>query len=384
MKTSHHSFVKTTRYLLFLLGFLALSSGCNNSASKENKNNAEKATTETFKDIFWNVKAIRPDGKSIDIKVFDNAGDPFDIKAIQDSDQDNLMDVKAFVGDEILPVKILVSSTQFAPVVAISNAGSAYKLEAVDLDGTRHEVIGVVRFGNVVIMKAITQKGKFYGVKAISPTGELNDIKGIKINFQDREMGLRGHDIYAHVKAMHPSDNEDNFKMPKQNKVKKGVYQNNFKDVIWNIKAVTPDGKNLDVKAFDEQGNAFDVKAVQDSKQHSFMNVRAFVGDVDIPVKIMDSEDEYAPIKAIGGDGTIYDLKAITADNVKLDVRGTSRSGNIVNVKAINENGDLYAVKAFAPDGKLNAVKGIKIFDRKVEMRVQGNPVYAHLKAISQ
>ena len=40
--------------------------------------------------------------------------------------------------------------------------------------------------------------------------------------------------------------------------------------------------------------------------------------------------------------------------------------------------------KAFAPDGKLNQVKGIKIFDREVEMNVQGHPVYAHLKAINQ
>ena len=52
-------------------------------------------------------------------------------------------------------------------------------------------------------------------------------------------------------------------------------------------------------------------------------------------------------------------------------------------IKAINENGEFYGVKAFAPDGKLNEVKGIKIFERKVEMKIQGNPVYAHLKAIS-
>ena len=153
---------------------------------------------------------------------------------------------------------------------------------------------------------------------------------------------------------------------------------------MWNIKAITPDGKNLDVKAFDSDGNKFDVKAIQDSEQHSFMNIKAFVEGVELSIKIMDSSEEYAPIKAIGIDGTIYDIKALTQDNVKLDVKGISRSGNIIHVKAINENGDLYAVKAFAPDGKLNQVKGIKIFDRKVEMKVQGHPVYAHLKAINQ
>ena len=116
------------------------------------------------------------------------------------------------------------------------------------------------------------------------------------------------------------------------------------------------------------------------------MNIRAFAEGAELPIKIIQSstEDEYAPIKAIGRDGTIYDVKALTEDGIKLDVKGISRSGNIIHVKAINENGEFYAVKAFSPDGKLNQVKGIKIFDREVEMKVQGNPVYAHLKAINQ
>ncbi|MBV1922402.1 MAG: hypothetical protein KUG68_00085, partial [Flavobacteriaceae bacterium] len=68
----------------------------------------------------------------------------------------------------------------------------------------------------------------------------------------------------------------------------------------------------------------------------------------------------------------------------KFDVKGISRSGNIVHVKAITATGEFYGVKAFAPDGKLNDVKGIKIFERKTELKIQGNPVYAHLKAIKQ
>ncbi|WP_299554517.1 hypothetical protein [Seonamhaeicola sp.] len=385
MKNSNHSVAKTICYYLFILGFLFLLTACKDGASKDKTTQTETADVATFENILWNVKAIHPNGQSLDIKIFDNAGKPFDIKAIQNSDQDNLLDVKAIVNGEQLPVKILVSKNQFAPVVAITPSGSAYKLRAITQEGEKIDVIGVVRYGNIVIMKAVTKKGKFYGVKAISPTGKLNDIKGIKINFQDREMSLKGHSIYAHVKAMHPSPNEDNFVMPKKN-IAKGLYTSNFNKITWNIKAVTPDGKNLDVKAIDAEGNAFDVKAMQDSKQHSFMNIKAFVEGTELPVKIMqrsESED-YAPIKAIGTDGAIYDIKAITEDGVKLDVKGIDRLGNIINVKAVNENGDLYGVKAFAPDGKLNAVKGIKIFDREVEMRVQGNPVHAHLKAISQ
>ncbi len=383
MKKSSKPFIKTICLNLFILGFLSLFTACNNGPSEEKTSQPETEEIEKFNDIYWNVKAIQPDGQSLDVKVFNTAGDPFDIKAIQNSDQDNLLDVKAIVDGEQLPVKILVSKQQFTPVVAITNNGNVYRLKAITPEGEQIQVIGVVRFGNIVIMKAVTQKGKFYGVKAISPTGQLNDVKGIKINFQEREMTSRGHNIFAHVKAMHPASNEDNFKLPKKN-VEKGVYKSDFKRIMWNIKAITTDGKNLDVKAIDAEGNTFDVKATQDSEQHSFMNIKAFVEGTELPVKIMESTDEYAPIKAIGTDGTIYDIKALTEDNVKLDVKGISRSGNIIHVKAIDENGELLAVKAFAPDGKLNQVKGIKIFDREIEMKVKGHPVYAHLKAINQ
>lgn len=385
MKNPSLSIFKTASYSLYFLCSLLLLTACNHGASKDKTNKTDTKDIAKFETIYWNVKAIHPDGQSLDIKMFDNAGEGFDIKAIQNSDQDNLLDVKAIVNGEILPVKVLVSKTQFAPVVAITNSGTAYKLKAMTPEGEALEIIGVVRFGNIVIIKALTKKGTFYGVKAISPTGQLNDIKGIKINSQDREMTLRGHNIYAHVKAMHPSDNEDDLALPKKN-ITKGDYASNFESIVWNIKAITPDGKNLDVKAIDPEGNTFDVKAIQDSKQHSFMDIKAFVEGVELPVKIMQrtDSDKYSPIKAIGTDGTIYDIKAFSEDQVKLDVKGISRSGNIVHVKAINENGELYGVKAFAPDGKLNAVKGIKIFDRAVEMKVQGHPVYAHVKAISQ
>ncbi|WP_136481055.1 DUF7486 family protein [Cognatitamlana onchidii] len=383
MKHSTQLRVQAIYYKLFILGFVLLFVACKNGASKEKKNEATTDDIVKVEEIYWNVKAIQPDGKSLDIKAFNDQEKAFDVKGIQNSDQDNLIDIKAIVDGNNLPVKILVSKDQFTPVVAITPKGDAYKLQAVTPEGEKLQVIGVVRFGNIVIMKAMTKKGKFYGVKAISPNGKLNDVKGIKINPQDREMSSRGHEIYAHVKAMHPSANEDEFELPKKN-VAKADYKSDFKRIIWNIEAVTTDGKNLDVKAFDADGNAFDVKATQDSKQHSFMNIKAFVNEEELPVKIMHSEEGHAPIKAIGSDGSIYDIKAIADGGAKLDVKGISRSGNIINVKAVNENGELYGVKAFAPDGKLNAVKGVKIFQRDIEMKLRGNPVYAHLKAIVQ
>jgi len=383
MKNSNHSLIRTICYNILILGFLFLLTACNNSTSKDKKSKTETEEIVKVNDIYWNVKAIHPDGKSLDVKAFDKEGKSFDLKAIQDSDQDSFLDVKAIVDDKQLPVKMLESENQFVPVAAINNEGIKYYIKAITAEGEKLDVKGVARFGNIVIMKAITKKGEFYGVKAISPAGKLNDIKGIKIARGEREMALKGVGIHAHVKAMHPAANEDDFKMPTKKK-KKTEYKSDFERIIWNIKAVTADGKNLDVKAFDAEGNTFDVKATQDSQQYSFMNIKAIVEGVELPVKIMESSDEYAPINAIGRNGTIYEIKAITDDDVKLDVKGISRSGNIINVKAINENGELFGVKAFAPDGKLNQVKGIKIFDRKVEMNIQGHPVSAHLKAINQ
>ena len=354
-------------------------------ACKEKTNKVETEEIIKVNHIYWNVKAVYPDGKSLDVKAFDSEGQSYDIMAIQDSDQEIFLDVKATLGDEKLPVKMIVSNEQFAPVAAITNEGNTYDLKAITAEGEKLDVKGIRRFGNIVIMKAITEKGKYLGVKAISPDGQQNDIKGIKINRGEREMTLKGVSIHAHVKAMHPAANEDKLKMFKKSQTnKKRIDKTNFERISWNLKVITADGNNLDVKAIDDKGNQFDVSATQDSKQYSFMNIKAFVENYELAVKIMDSPDDYAPIKAIGKDGTIYDIKALTEDNVQLDVKGVSRSGRIINVKAINEKGDFYDVKAIAPDGKSNQVKGIKIFDRKVEMKVQGHPVYAHLKAIIQ
>lgn len=375
MKNSNQPFIRTMSYNLFILGFIFLFSACN-SSSEADKNSG-------FNNIIWNVKAIHPDGKTLDIKAFDKDGNSYDIKAIQNSDQHSFLDVKA-LGDGIeLSVKMLVSNDRFIPIKAIDRVGTVYDIKAVTSEGEKLDVKGVARSGSVVVMKAISKDGDFYGVKAISPTGELNDIRGIKINVQKTEMVLNGIRVLAHVKAMHPADNDSDFEVFPEI-TEKGKDEIEFDRIVWNIKAVTTDGRNLDVKAFDDKGDRFDVKAIQDTKQHSFMNIRAFVNLKELPVKIIYNEEGYSSLGAIGSKGNLYEIKAIDEGDVKLDVKGISRSGNIVNVKAVKENGEFYGVKAFSPDGELNDVKGIKIFDRKVELKIKGNPVYAHLKAISQ
>lgn len=385
MKNSKHSFIGTIGYKLFILGFIFLFTACKKEASQDEANDTEIEEVVKANEINWKVEAILPDGKSLKVKAFDNSGKSYDIMAIQDSDQDDFLSVKAVVGDKKLPVKMLLNSEQFAPVAVITNQGNTYSLKAITAEGDKLDVKGIRRYGNIVIVKAIAKNGDYLGVKAVSPTGQVNDVKGIKIARGDREMSIKGKGVYAHVKALHQAAYEDKFKMPKKREDNKRVtYKSDFERVIWKVKAVTPDGKTLDVKAFDPEGNSFDVVGTQDCEQHSFMNIKTIVKGYELPVKVMSSVEDHKPIDAIATNGTIYEIKAVTDDGKKLDVKGVSRSGNIINARAINENGDFYEVKAFGPKGEIDYVKGVKIFDREVEMKVQGRPVYAHLKALNQ
>ncbi len=380
MKKSNQFSIKVLKRFTFLLVFSISLIACNNSTS-EDKKETKKEEAPKAKEILWQINAIHPEGKTFAIKAIDREGNQYDVKAIQDSDQHSFLDVKALVGEKKLPVKVLVSEDQFAPVKAIDRGGVSYDIKAITEDGEKLAVKGITQFGTVVSLKAINKEGKFYGVKAISPTGELNDVQGIKINVKEKEMTLNGFNVFAHIKAMHQSSNKL-VEAPKTTK-KKGKTETK-KSIIWNIKAVTLEGKNLDVKAIDTLGNKYDIKAIQDSDQYSFMNIKAFVEGSELPVKVLVSEDTYSPVKAIARDGSIYDIKAISPDGTIIDIKGIGRSGGIVDIKAVTESGDFYGIKAFSPDGKLDDVKGIKIFDREKEMNIRGNKVFAHVKAITQ
>ena len=156
------------------------------------------------------------------------------------------------------------------------------------------------------------------------------------------------------------------------------------KDIIWNIKAIHPEGRMINVKALDKNGNIYDVKAIQDSDQRHLLDIKAFVGETKMPVKILLSDDKYAPVKAIGNDGTIYDIKALTSNGDILDVKGVASSGNIIHIKAINKEGEFYGIKAISPDGQLNDVKGVKMKKERLETKINGVDVHAHIKALIQ
>ncbi len=160
--------------------------------------------------------------------------------------------------------------------------------------------------------------------------------------------------------------------------------KNNDMEIIWHVKAIHPNGYFIDIKALDENGSFYDIKAIQNSDQTTIMDIKALIDGKKIPVKILVSDDKYAPVKAIMDNGTILDIKAITAQGDKLDVKGVGRSGNVTDIKVISKEGLFYGVKAISPKGELNDVKGVKMFNKEIEMNLNGVAVYAHVKALTQ
>lgn len=154
--------------------------------------------------------------------------------------------------------------------------------------------------------------------------------------------------------------------------------------VVWHVKALHPDGYTLDVKAFDSEGNQFDVKALEGFDQRYIMDVKAFVGDEKLPVKVLVSEQEFKPVVAIGKNGEIYKIMAIDKSGRLLSIRGVRNSGYIIHIKAISENKVFYGVKAISEAGKLNDIKGIKMYDKRLELTMNGVEVHAHVVALPQ
>lgn len=321
--------------------------------------------SDAFGSVVWNIKAIHPSGKTVDIKAFDKEGGIFDVKGIQDSDQRQLIDIKALVNGKKASIKVLPTEGDLSPVKAITEDGNILDIKAIASNGQRLDVKGVSRVNNIINIKAIDETGAFYGVKAISPSGKWNDVKGVKMMKEDLEGTVHGIEFHAHVKALPQSGCEASHP-------------------IWHVKAISEVGSMLDVKALDKEGNLHDVKASQINAQRQLMDVKARINGNLVPIKILESEDSLAPVKAIGDNGEIYDVKALTTDGTRLDVKGVSANGAVIDIKAINVSGNYLGVKAISPNGQLNDVKGIKMNSESLETIINGVRVHAHVKAIPQ
>ena len=82
-----------------------------------------------------------------------------------------------------------------------------------------------------------------------------------------------------------------------ETKVLEPENENVNKEVIWHVKAIHPEGRIIDVKALDKDGNIYDVKAIQDADQRQLLDIKAFVGGSQLPVKMLVSDDKYVPVK---------------------------------------------------------------------------------------
>ena len=151
---------------------------------------------------------------------------------------------------------------------------------------------------------------------------------------------------------------------------------------IWNIKAVLPTGVTLDVKAFDKSGKQYDVKALENGDTH-IIDVKAIDGGVQLPIKVIASDDAMMPVKAIAPDGTLLDIKALHTDGSKLDVKGVAESGHLVHIKAIGPDRAMYGVKAISSSGQMRDIKGVRIGMNGKDADVNGVSVYAHVKAVA-
>lgn len=313
----------------------------------------------------WNVKAITAEGATLDVKAFDRSGKGWDLKAIEEDGELHLMDVKALVDGKRLPVKILVSDDALAPVKAIAEGGVILDVKALTPEGQKLDVKGVSRSGNIVHVKAIGPGGVFYGVKALSPEGHLEDVKGVKLSADRVEAKVNGVEVAAHVKAL-----------PQIGDLSDGDY-------LWHVRAVQPDGRFLAVQAFDKAGKGWDLKVVEEAGNLHLMDVKAIVGGKRLPVKLVGAEPNLL-LEAIGEDGTRYEVKALGPKGEKLEVKGMGRAGNVIGVKALGPGGAVYGVKAVSPRGQLHDVKGLSLSREKVEAKVNGVDVAAHVKALPQ
>ena len=61
------------------------------------------------------------------------------------------------------------------------------------------DVKGINLTGNIYNIKVVAGGDVFYGVKAISPSGQMYDVKGID---QDDNVTVNGVKVKAHVKAL--------------------------------------------------------------------------------------------------------------------------------------------------------------------------------------
>jgi hypothetical protein len=162
-----------------------------------------KPETEITSDIFWHIKAYHYEAKLMNIKAIDENGVKHPVKAIQISENTSVLNVKALVGGKRLPIKLIVKGdAQYYPAKAIMDDGTLLDIKAITEDGEILDVKGTSKSGNIVHLRAIDKNHKRYNIIAISPLGNVMDVKGIKMMDTEVEGEINGVEVFAHIKSI--------------------------------------------------------------------------------------------------------------------------------------------------------------------------------------
>ncbi|MBV1923286.1 MAG: hypothetical protein KUG68_04570 [Flavobacteriaceae bacterium] len=188
---------------LFILLILVSTSGF---AQIKNENRSEliKPETEITNDLFWHVKAFRPEAQLLKVKAVDKKGNIYDVKAIQSSESTSVLNVKAIVNDKQFPIKVILptGNDKYYPVMAITEKGKLLTIKAFTSDNRYLDIKGVSKTGNIIHLSAITDDNKAFTIISISPFGEVNSVVGVKMTDSVEEAVINGVSVFAHVKAI--------------------------------------------------------------------------------------------------------------------------------------------------------------------------------------
>ncbi|MBV1923285.1 MAG: hypothetical protein KUG68_04565 [Flavobacteriaceae bacterium] len=186
-----------------LIFFLFAFSYANAQVLTNKKTDLNKPEAQIQEDVLWSVKAYRPDDNLLKIKAIDKAGNVYDVKAIQDSPDTKILNVKVLFKNKVLPIKLIAKDNEmYYPAKAIDENGNLLEIKAITEDGTYLDVKGIRKTGNIIHMRAITSDSDFYNIVAVSPKGKVNTVKGVKMIDADEESVINGVSIFAHLKAI--------------------------------------------------------------------------------------------------------------------------------------------------------------------------------------
>lgn len=163
----------------------------------------EVKTAETS----WDIKATGNDGSILEVVAVGKKGKERSVRALSRGGSYAMLNVKAEVGRDMVPVKLIKRDGGIF-MTAVDYYGRKFQLKAKKADGTYIDIIGGENCGKTIDIRAASKDGVEYMVNAISPEGDMYDLKGIKLLDVDKEGYLQGLEgliiFYAHVKALPP------------------------------------------------------------------------------------------------------------------------------------------------------------------------------------